>query len=42
MVFAVMNEINKVRASSSVRIGEVIIKGVCGLAADIVATSEPM
>lgn len=42
MVFAVMNEINKVRAGSSVRIGEVIIKGVCGLAADIVATSEPM
>ena len=39
-VFDVMREINRVRASNDVRIGDVIIKNVCGLSADVVATSE--
>ena len=40
MMFLVMNEINKVRAKDSVKIGDVIIKGVSGTDADVVATSN--
>ena len=39
-MFDVMKEINDVIASASVKIGDVIIKNVCGTDADIIATSN--
>ncbi len=36
----VMREINRTRASSDVKIGDVIIKNILGLESDIVATSN--
>lgn len=38
-IFEVMAEINSVIAQNSVKIGDVIIKNVCGTDADVVATS---
>ncbi len=38
----VMREINRTRAKNETKIGDVIIKNVCGLEADIVATSNRM
>ena len=39
-MFDVMKEINFVKAPCKVRIGDVIIKNVCGTGSDIVATSN--
>ncbi len=38
----IMCEINRIRAKNETKIGDVIIKNVCGLDADIVATSNRM
>ncbi len=39
-IFDVMREINLVRASDSAKIGEVIIRDVCSLGVDVIATSN--
>ncbi len=39
MVFEVMGEINRTRASKNVSIGDIIIENVCSLGVNIVATS---
>jgi len=39
-VFEVMREINRVRADDGAKIGEGIIKDVCSLGVDVVATSN--
>ena len=39
-VFLVMREINSVKAPCKLHIGDVIIKGVCGTDADVIATSN--
>ena len=39
-VFDVMQEINRTRAKSDVKIGDVVIKNVCSLGVDVVATSN--
>ena len=40
LVFEVMKEINSTRASDDVKIGDVIIKNVCSLGVDVIATSN--
>lgn len=40
MVFEVMAEINRTRAKSDLKIGDVVIKNVCSLGVDVVATSN--
>jgi len=39
-IFACLEEIHRVRVTSSVRIGDVILKDVCGTGVDIVATGR--
>ena len=39
-IFDVMREINRVRASDTAKIGDVIIKDVCSLGVDVIATSN--
>ena len=39
-IFDVMNEINKVSVNAPISLGQVIIKNVCGLGVDIVATKD--
>ena len=39
-IFECMKEINSVKISLPITVGDVIIKGVCGTDADVVATSE--
>ena len=39
-IYECMKEINSVKISLPISVGDVIIKGVCGTEADIVATSE--
>ena len=40
MVFEVMKAINRTVAKSDTKIGDVVIKNVCGLGADVIATSN--
>jgi len=40
MIFEVMKEINKVTLDKRISSGEVIIKNVCGLDVDVIATSS--
>ncbi|MBQ7386612.1 MAG: DUF1667 domain-containing protein [Clostridia bacterium] len=40
LVFDVMREINSVRYDGSLTVGDVVIKGVCGLDVDVVATAN--
>ena len=40
LIFDVMKEINRVVASSDVKIGDVVIRCVCGTDADVVITSD--
>lgn len=39
-IFDVMREINSTSAPDTVEVGQIIIKGVCGLDADVVATAN--
>jgi CxxC motif-containing protein len=39
-MFEVMKEINAVRASKTVKIGDIIIKNVAGTSADVIATAN--
>lgn len=39
-VFDVMKEINAVRYDGALRVGDVVIKDVCGLGVDVVATAN--
>ena len=39
-IFEVMKEINRTRAKDSVKIGDVIIRDVCSLGVDVIATSN--
>ena len=39
MIFEVMTAINAVNANNGVKIGDIIIKNVCGTGVDVVATS---
>ena len=39
-VFEVMSEINKTRADDETSIGDVVIKNVCSLGVDVIATSN--
>ncbi len=40
LVFDVMREINAVRFDGELAVGDVVIKGVCGLDVDVVATAN--
>ena len=40
MVFEVMREINRTRASFDVKIGDTVIENVCSLGVDVIATSN--
>ena len=39
-IFEVMREINLARAADNVKIGEVVIKNICSLGVDLIATSN--
>ena len=39
-IFEVMREINLARAADTVKIGEVVIKNICSLGVDLIATSN--
>ena len=39
-IFDVMKEINKTRAKNTINIGDMIIKNVCSLGVDVIATSH--
>lgn len=41
-IFDCMQEINRVTVNAPVSIGDVIIKGVCGTSADVIATADCM
>ena len=39
-IFSVMEEINKAELTAPVRIGEIVIRNVCGLEADVIVTKN--